>query len=133
MNAFFHTVYWRRITYRFHLDFHLYLIFTAPSHPAILNWASMGSSAFDDDSPLSITASVAGILTFLVAAGGAIWFRVNSLRSADVEYERVKTALKWYRPPLLHYFPNTTLESFTQELYVNVEGGIKRSQNGSMT
>lgn len=56
----------------------------------------MAGTDFDDDSPLSITASIAGILTFLVAVGGAVWYRISSLRSADVEYERVKTALKWW-------------------------------------
>lgn len=56
----------------------------------------MGGTDVDDESPLSITASIAGILTFLVAIVGAIWLRINSLRSADTEYERVKTALKWW-------------------------------------
>jgi hypothetical protein len=50
-----------------------------------------------NDSPLSITASVTGIFTFVVAISAAIWLRVSALRSADTEYFRVKTALNWYK------------------------------------
>lgn len=49
------------------------------------------------DSPLSITASVTGIFTFVVAITAAVWLRVSALRSADTEYFRVKTALNWYK------------------------------------
>lgn len=56
----------------------------------------MAGPNVDDESPLSTTASIAGILTFLVAIVGTAWLRINSLRSADTEYERVKTALKWW-------------------------------------
>lgn len=56
----------------------------------------MAGPNVDGESPLSITASISGILTFLVAIVGAVWLRINSLRGADTEYERVKTALKWW-------------------------------------
>lgn len=68
---------------------------TSNAHTASVS-VGMAGSEFEDDSTLSITASVAGILTFLVAIVGAVWLRISSLRSADTEYERVKTALKWY-------------------------------------
>ena len=51
----------------------------------------------DRDSPLSITASVAGILTFLVALVAAAYVRVSYLRNADDEYFRVKASLSWYK------------------------------------
>ena len=51
----------------------------------------------NNDSPLSITASVTGILTFVVAITATIWLRISAIRSADVEYSRVKTALNWYK------------------------------------
>ncbi len=46
------------------------------------------------DTPLSMVASIAGMLTFFVAVIPAI-LEVSSLRSADVEFERAKTALSW--------------------------------------
>ncbi|OBT63406.1 hypothetical protein VE03_07186 [Pseudogymnoascus sp. 23342-1-I1] len=49
------------------------------------------------DSPLSITASVTGILTFVVAIGATIWLRVSAIRSADEEFSRVQMALSWYK------------------------------------
>ncbi|KFY87965.1 hypothetical protein V500_06643 [Pseudogymnoascus sp. VKM F-4518 (FW-2643)] len=57
----------------------------------------MSSDSPNDDSPLSITASVTGILTFVVAISATIWLRISAIRSADVEYSRVKTALNWYK------------------------------------
>lgn len=50
-----------------------------------------------NDSPLSITASVTGILTFVVAITATIWLRISAIRTADTEYSRVKTALNWYK------------------------------------
>ncbi|KFY89669.1 hypothetical protein V498_06335, partial [Pseudogymnoascus sp. VKM F-4517 (FW-2822)] len=55
------------------------------------------SNSPNDESPLSITASVTGILTFVVAITATIWLRISAIRSADVEYSRVKTALNWYK------------------------------------
>lgn len=55
------------------------------------------SDDFNADSPLSITSSVTGIITFLVAISAAIWLRISALRSADTEYFRVKTSLNWYK------------------------------------
>lgn len=49
------------------------------------------------DSPLSTTASVAGILTFLVALLAAAYVRLTYLRNADTEYFRVKASLSWYK------------------------------------
>ncbi|KAI1105634.1 hypothetical protein F4804DRAFT_331055 [Jackrogersella minutella] len=49
------------------------------------------------DSPLSITASVAGILTFFVAIVAAAYVRITYLRNSDQEYFRVKTSLSWYK------------------------------------
>lgn len=57
----------------------------------------MSDSSPNTDSPLSITASITGILTFLVAILAAAWLRISSLRTADTEYFRVKTALNWYK------------------------------------
>ena len=49
------------------------------------------------DSPLSITASVAGILTFVVAILAAVYVRLTYLRNADSEYFQVKASLSWYK------------------------------------
>jgi hypothetical protein len=57
----------------------------------------MSDANTNTDSPLSITASITGILTFLAAILAAVWLRISSLRSADTEYFRVKTALSWYK------------------------------------
>ncbi|KAG9231234.1 hypothetical protein BJ875DRAFT_506798 [Amylocarpus encephaloides] len=50
-----------------------------------------------EDSPLSITASIAGILTFLVAIVAALYVRLKYLRDADTEYFQVKASLAWYK------------------------------------
>ena len=50
-----------------------------------------------DDSPLSITASIAGILTFVVAILAALYARIRYLRDADSEYFQVKASLSWYK------------------------------------
>ncbi|RDW94763.1 hypothetical protein BP5796_00526 [Coleophoma crateriformis] len=49
------------------------------------------------DSPLSVTSSVAGIFTFVVAIAAAIYARFNYLRNADIEYFEVKASLSWYK------------------------------------
>ncbi|PNY28950.1 Uncharacterized protein TCAP_01134 [Tolypocladium capitatum] len=51
----------------------------------------------DQDSPLSITSSVVGILTFVVAIAAAVYARVRYLRNSDDEYFRVKTSLLWFK------------------------------------
>jgi len=55
------------------------------------------ASTAQKDSPLSITASVAGILTFVVAIAATIYVRISYLRNADNEYFSVKTSLSWYK------------------------------------
>ncbi|KAH8879946.1 hypothetical protein GQ53DRAFT_20584 [Thozetella sp. PMI_491] len=51
----------------------------------------------DHDSPLSITSSVTGILTFLVAIVAAAYVRIIYLRDSDEEYFKVKTSLSWFK------------------------------------
>jgi hypothetical protein len=51
----------------------------------------------DQDSPLSTTANVAGILTFVVAIIAATYTRLIYLRNGDEDYFRVKTSLSWYK------------------------------------
>ena len=51
----------------------------------------------NQDSPLSISANIAGILTFVVAIAAAIYARVTYLRNSDDEYFRVKASLSWYK------------------------------------
>ncbi|KAH8801585.1 hypothetical protein F5884DRAFT_519873 [Xylogone sp. PMI_703] len=53
--------------------------------------------SYQSDSPLSITSSVAGILTFVVAIAAAIYVRLTYLRNADQEYFQVKASLSWYK------------------------------------
>ncbi|KFA77497.1 hypothetical protein S40288_04257 [Stachybotrys chartarum IBT 40288] len=49
------------------------------------------------DSPLSYSANIAGILTFVVAIVAAVYARLTYLRNSDEEYFRVKTSLSWYK------------------------------------
>ncbi|ESZ90457.1 hypothetical protein SBOR_9151 [Sclerotinia borealis F-4128] len=49
------------------------------------------------DSPLSITSNVAGILTFVAAIAAAIYVRFAYLRNADNEYFQVKASLSWHK------------------------------------
>ncbi|KXJ88924.1 hypothetical protein Micbo1qcDRAFT_207059 [Microdochium bolleyi] len=51
----------------------------------------------ETDSPLSVTANIAGILTFIAAIVAAIYVRITYLRNSDQEYFRVKTSLSWYK------------------------------------
>lgn len=53
--------------------------------------------ASQQDSPLSITANLAGILTFMVAVVAAVYVRITYLRNSDQEYFQVKTSLSWYK------------------------------------
>jgi hypothetical protein len=55
------------------------------------------ASTSQKDSPLSITASIAGILTFVAAIAATIYVRITYLRNADNEYFSVKTSLSWYK------------------------------------
>jgi hypothetical protein len=59
------------------------------------NGSAMSSSV--QDSPLSITASIAGILTFVVAVAATAYVRITYLRNADQEYFQVKASLSWYK------------------------------------
>lgn len=55
------------------------------------------NSTGSQDSPLSTTASVAGILTFVVAIAAAVYVRIAYLRNADQEYFQVKSSLAWFK------------------------------------
>lgn len=55
------------------------------------------ADASQQDSPLSITANIAGILTFVVAIVAAAYVRITYLRNSDQEYFQVKTSLSWYK------------------------------------
>jgi hypothetical protein len=55
------------------------------------------ASTSQKDSPLSVTASIAGILTFLAAIAATAYVRITYLRNANNEYFSVKTSLSWYK------------------------------------
>ncbi|KAL7625991.1 N-acetylglucosaminyl-phosphatidylinositol de-N-acetylase [Parahypoxylon ruwenzoriense] len=55
------------------------------------------TDATQQDSPLSVTANIAGILTFVVAIVAAVYVRITYLRNSDREYFQVKTSLSWYK------------------------------------
>lgn len=57
----------------------------------------MPDALIDGDSPLSIAANVAGILTFIVAVAAAVYVRLTYLRNSDDEYFKVKASLSWYK------------------------------------
>jgi hypothetical protein len=69
------------------------------------------ASTTQKDSPLSITASVAGILTFVAAIAATIYVRLSYLRNADAEYFSVKTSLSWYK----------TESTFLQDLILSAD------------
>jgi hypothetical protein len=71
---------------------------------------------YPTDSPLSITASVAGILTFVVAILAAVYVRITYLRNADEEYFQVKTSLSWFK----------TESTFMQDLISTADLGDDR-------
>ncbi|KAM0526728.1 hypothetical protein D7B24_001815 [Verticillium nonalfalfae] len=50
-----------------------------------------------NDSPLSIAANVAGIVTLVFAVLAAVYARISYLRNSDDEYFRVKASLSWYK------------------------------------
>lgn len=54
-------------------------------------------STNNQDSPLSTSANIIGILTFVVAIAAAAYARIAFLRNSDNEYLRVKTSLSWYK------------------------------------
>lgn len=70
------------------------------------------------DSPLSITASIAGILTFLAAILAALYVRFTYLRNADSEYFQVKTSLSWYKTEstFMHDLISGSSSSLSEEL-----------------
>lgn len=53
------------------------------------------AASTDQDSPLSITSNVVGILTFVAAIEAAIYARVTYLRNSDGKNFRIKTSLSW--------------------------------------
>ncbi|KAI1766067.1 hypothetical protein GGR53DRAFT_464810 [Hypoxylon sp. FL1150] len=55
------------------------------------------ADASQQDSPLSIAANVAGILTFVVAILAAAYVRITYLSNSDQEYFQLKTSLSWYK------------------------------------
>jgi hypothetical protein len=55
------------------------------------------NSLIDQDSPLSTTASVTGILTFLFAILAAVYVRMAQLRNSDDDFFKVKASLSWYK------------------------------------
>ncbi|KAL7946906.1 hypothetical protein V8C42DRAFT_297728 [Trichoderma barbatum] len=55
------------------------------------------ASITNQDSPLSTSANVIGILTFVVAIAAATYARIAFLRNSSDEYFRVKTSLSWYK------------------------------------
>ncbi|KAF4454762.1 hypothetical protein F53441_2840 [Fusarium austroafricanum] len=57
----------------------------------------MDANDGQQDSPLSISANIAGMLTFVVAIAAAFYARLTFLRNSDDEYFRVKTSLSWYK------------------------------------
>ncbi len=57
----------------------------------------MADTFVQQDSPLSTTASVAGILTFLVAILAAVYVRITYLRNSDEDFFKVKASLSWYK------------------------------------
>lgn len=61
------------------------------------------------DSPLSITSNVAGLLTFVFAVAATAYARIRYLQSSSTEYLRVKTSLSWYKTEStwLSYLVNT--------------------------
>ncbi|KAI1409522.1 hypothetical protein F5Y13DRAFT_91507 [Hypoxylon sp. FL1857] len=55
------------------------------------------ADATQQDSPLSIAANIAGILTFVVAIIAAVYVRIMYLKNSDQEYFQVKTSLSWFK------------------------------------
>jgi len=77
---------------------------------------------YPQDSPLSITSSVAGILTFITAILGTIYLRFTYLRNASSEYFHVKTSLSWYK----------TESTFISELVASSSSSSSREREYEM-
>jgi hypothetical protein len=73
---------------------------------------------YPQDSPLSITSSIAGILTFLAAILAALYVRITYLRNADSEYFQVKASLSWYKTEstFMHDLISTSTSSLSSTL-----------------
>jgi hypothetical protein len=65
--------------------------------PVLASAKMDASSSSFPDSPLSITSSIAGILTFIAAIIATIYVRFTYLRNADTEYFQVKNSLSWHK------------------------------------
>ncbi|KAI4671049.1 uncharacterized protein J4E88_009445 [Alternaria novae-zelandiae] len=61
-----------------------------------------------EDSPLSITANIAGLLTFVVAILASIYVRVLSLRNGKVELETIRKSVEKNVNDLLEMVQETT-------------------------
>lgn len=57
----------------------------------------MADPLVEQDSPLSITASITGVLTFIVAIVATVYVRISYLRNSEEEFFKVKGSLSWYK------------------------------------
>ena len=85
-------------------------------------------SNFQQDSPLSITASIAGILTFLAAIAAALYVRFTYLRNADTEYFQVKASLSWYKTEST--FMHDLLQATSRSVYSSRSRNHSGHDNG---
>jgi hypothetical protein len=87
---------------------------------------------YPQDSPLSITASVSGILTFLAAILAALYVRITYLRNADSEYFQVKASLSWYKTESTFMHDLVSTSSLSQQLngFEEDEDDEKRGGDG---
>ncbi|KAK4090662.1 hypothetical protein VFPBJ_07121 [Purpureocillium lilacinum] len=81
-----------------------------------------GGNSGQQDSPLSITSNIVGLLTFLVAIAAAAYARVAYLRNSDDEYFRVKASLSWYKTE------SRWLSDLLTALYVEHHQVLRRQQ-----
>ncbi|KAI0834467.1 hypothetical protein F5Y06DRAFT_155167 [Hypoxylon sp. FL0890] len=94
------------------------------------------ADAVQQDSPLSIAADIAGILTFVVAILAAVYAHLVYLKDSDQEYFRVKTSLSWFKTesawlgelvkaagqrPVAEYQPEHQMYTFVMEDLVKLE------------
>jgi hypothetical protein len=86
---------------------------------------------FPQDSPLSITASVSGILTFLAAILAAVYVRLTYLRNADSEYFQVKASLSWYKTESTFMHDLVSTSSLHGQSFDNQEENEKGEGDGS--
>lgn len=54
-------------------------------------------SSGQQDSPLSISSNIVGLLTFVIAVAAAVYARLTYIRNGDDEFFRVKASLSWYK------------------------------------